>query len=51
MTRRVGFKPNNIRICKMCKQDKRTKGGRYVGPSRAFVCEDCKPKLEKRNED
>lgn len=49
--KREGFKPNNIRTCKLCKQDKRTKGGRYLGLRRTFVCEECKPKLEKKHED
>lgn len=51
MTRREGFRPNNIRTCKLCKIDKRTKGGRYFGLRRVFVCAECKPKLEKRNAD
>jgi hypothetical protein len=50
--RKLGsFNPNNERRCHFCKLDKKTKGGKYFGLRRIFVCKECKPKLEKKHED
>lgn len=48
---RARYKPNNVRVCVLCKQDRVTKGGSYLGLRRIFICKECKEKREKRNED